>query len=341
MAEEGEETGTEGKSAPAPGGVARTPDERFVGLPGYPFSPHYAMVEAEGMPPLRMHYIDEGPADGPVVLLLHGQPTWSYLYRKVIPVLTSAGLRAVAPDLIGYGRSDKPMERNDYTLARHIQWMSQLLHRADLDQVTLVSQDWGGPIGLGVLASDPNRFAAVVATNTVLHTSDPALKGALRWANHALGDGRVVLEEALVDYVLFSLRVPEYSAGSMVDATVGPLEPAVRAAYDAPFPDAAHQGGVRQMSALIPLTRNDPGAAICRETMTALRGFTRPFLTAFSDGDPATQGWETVLRQAVPGAQGQDHEVIEGAGHFVQEQRGEELGAIIVRFVGSRVRPGR
>ncbi len=314
-------------------GVLRTPDERFTDLPGYPYDPHYATVRARGLPPVRMHYVEAGPADGQVVLLLHGQPTWSYLYRTVIPVLTAAGLRVIAPDHIGFGRSDKLEERTDYTLSRHIQWMRSLVSTLDLTGITLVVQDWGGPIGLSALAADPDRFARVVAANTVLHTADPALAERLAWANYGLGDGRVVLEEALVDYLLFYYRAPDIVASVFVDAVAGPLPPEVLAAYDAPFPDATYQAGVRQLTGLMPLTRNDPGAAIGRATWAALAEFDRPFLTAYSDGDPATAGWAGVFQERVPGARGQAHSVIAGAGHFLQEQKGDELGRIIVDLV--------
>lgn len=318
-----------------PPGVLRTPDERFADLPGYPFAPHYRAVRAEGCPPLRMHHVDEGRRAGPCVVLLHGQPTWSYLYRHVVTALVGAGCRVIAPDLIGFGRSDKPEERTVYTVERHIEWVASLLGQLDLEGITLVVQDWGGPIGLGALAREPGRFARVVATNTILHTSDPALEGRLTWANYSRGDGRVVLEEALVDYVLFSVRAPEYSASFLVDAVAGPLDDAVKAAYDAPFPDARYQSGVRQMSALIPLTRNDPGAELGRAAWAALERFDRPFLTAYSDGDPASRGWEAVFQERVPGAQGQPHTTIAGAGHFVQEQRGAQLAGVIERFIAS------
>ncbi len=317
------------------GGVLRTPDERFADLPGYPFDPHYAMVSAAGLPPVRMHYVDAGPADGEAVLLLHGQPTWSYLYRTVIPVLTGAGLRVIAPDHIGFGRSDKLVERTDYTLSRHIEWLRSLLSTLDLHGVTLVVQDWGGPIGLSALAGDPDRFARVVAANTVLHTADPALAERLVWANYGLGDGRVVLEEALVDYLLFYYRAPEIVASFFLEAVAGPLPAGVLAAYDAPFPDASYQAGVRQLTGLMPLTRNDPGAAIGRATWAALAEFDRPFLTAYSDGDPATAGWAEVFQERVPGARGRPHAVIGGAGHFLQEQKGEELGRIIADLVAA------
>ena len=313
----------------------RTPDERFSGLPGFAFEPHYVEVQARGIDPVRMHYVDAGPSDGPVVLLLHGQPTWSYLYRKVIGVLADSGLRAIAPDNIGFGRSDKLTERTDYTFQRHIDWLRSFVTRLDLRDVTLVAQDWGGPIGLSVLAREPDRFARVVATNTILHTGDPALAGQLNWAHHGVGEGRVMLEEALVDYLLFCVRSPDLVASSFVGAVSGPLPTDVLAAYDAPFPDPSYKAGLRAMTALLPLTRNDPGTAIGRATWAALEQWQKPFLTAYSDGDPATRGWERVFQERVPGAVGQAHTTIAGAGHFVQEQQGEQLGHVIATFIAS------
>jgi len=319
--------------------VARTPDEQFADLPGFPFDPHYCDVVAEDLPPLRMHYLDEGPADGPVVLLLHGQPTWSYLYRKVVPVLVDAGLRAIAPDLIGFGRSDKPTDHTDYTVARHVGWLHSLVTGLDLRDITLVAQDWGGPIGFSVLAADPDRFARVVAANTILHTADPALDGRLTWAVHGSGDSRVVLEEALVDYLLYTQRAPRLLPSDFVGAaTTTPLPADVLAAYDAPFPEPRLTAGLRQMTALLPLTRNDVGARLGRRTMRALEQFERPFVTCYSDGDPATRGWETVFAERVPGAHGQPHRTIAGAGHFLQEDAGPELGRIVAAVV-ARVAP--
>ena len=322
-----------------PAGVLRTPDECFVDLPGFSYPPRYATVAAAGTPPVRMHYVEDGPADGEVVLLLHGQPTWSYLYRHVIPVLAAAGLRVIAPDHIGYGRSDKPVERTHYTFARHVEWMGSFVGALDLQGVTLVAQDWGGPIGLSALAAQPQRFARVVAANTILHTADPALADRLVWANHGLGEHRVVLEEALVDYLLYYYRAPDIVASFFVDAVAGPLASEVLAAYDAPFPDPRYKAGLRQMTGLLPLTRNDPGAAIGRATMAALARFERPFLTAYSDGDPATAGWEQVFQEWVPGAVGQAHTRIAGAGHFLQEQKGEELARVVAEFVAATPAP--
>jgi haloalkane dehalogenase len=316
--------------------VLRTPDDRFADLPGYAFEPHYADVVAEGLEPIRMHYVDEGPADGPVALLLHGQPTWSYLYRTVVPALVAQGVRVVAPDNIGFGRSDKPARPTDHTFARHIEWMRSLVTGLDLRDVTLVAQDWGGPIGFSVLAAEPERFAAVVAANTILHTADPALADRLTWAVHGLGDSRVVLEESLVDYLLHTQRAPELRASDFVGfASTSPLAPEVLAAYDAPFPTPELTAGLRQMTALLPLTRNDVGARIGRRTMAALERFERPFVTCYSDGDPATRGWDRVFQERVPGARGRHHATIEGAGHFLQEDAGAELARVVAEVVRS------
>ncbi len=171
--------------------VLRTPDERFDGLPDYPFLPHYVSVQSRGAPAVRMHYVDAGPADGPLVVLMHGQPTWSFMYRRVIAVLADSGFRVIAPDNIGFGRSDKLTEATSYTFKRHVDWAHGLFTGLDLRDVTLVVQDWGGPIGLSALARDPSRFARVVATNTILHTCDPALAGKLAWAHHGVDDDRV------------------------------------------------------------------------------------------------------------------------------------------------------
>ena len=315
--------------------VLRTPDERFVNLPGYPFDPSYRNVDTSGLPPLRMHYVDAGPADGPVVVLLHGQPTWSYLYRDVITALGAAGMRVIAPDHIGFGRSDKPTEATDYTFARHIDWIHSLVVGLRLREITLVVQDWGGPIGLSVLAREPDRFAKVVATNTILHTCEPTLAGKLTWAHHGVGADRMLLQETLLDYISFYRRSPDITPSVFLDAVAGPLSAAVLAAYDAPFPDRAHKAGLRQLTALIPLTRNDPGARISASTMAALHRWDKPFLTAYSDSDPATAGWDAVFQDRIPGARGQHHSTIAGAGHFVPEQQGRRLADIIAEFVGA------
>ncbi len=314
--------------------VVRTPAERFADLPGYPYPPCYVEVGSKSTGGLRMHYVEAGPPDADPVLLLHGQPTWSYLYRTVIETLAHAGHWVLAPDLIGFGRSDKPVDRLAYTFQRHVDWMARFVSALDLRRVSLVVQDWGGPIGLAALAGAPDRFARVVASNTILHTSDPALDGRLGWANHTLGDGRVVLQEALVDYVSYTQRAPTLRASDFVSfATVGDVAPDVLAAYDAPFPDETYQAGMRQFPALIPLTTNDPGAAINRATWAALEQFDRPFLTVYADGDEASAGWDAVFHERVPGALHQLHTVVEAAGHFIQEDKGHELGDLVNRFI--------
>ncbi len=313
--------------------VLRTPDARFEKLPGYPFAPHYVPVGSPLGGTLRMHCVDEGPRSGAPVLLVHGEPTWSYLYRKLIPILGAAGLRAIAPDHIGFGRSDKLADKTAYSFERHIAWLRELVVALDLREITLVGQDWGGPIGLGVLAQEPARFARVVVANTMLHTAEPELAGRLAWANHGVGERDTRLCESLLDWITTSQRAPEMSASAAIrGACARALPDEVAAAYDAPFPDERYKAGMRQFPILIPITRSDPGAAINRATWQALRGFRRPFLTAFSDGDPSTAGWEAVFQERVPGAGGQPHATLRGAGHFLQEDSGEELAQLVLDF---------
>jgi haloalkane dehalogenase len=310
----------------------RTPEERFVDLPGYPFTPRFADL-GDG---LRLHYIDEGPADAEVVLLLHGQPTWSYLYRTMVARLVEHGLRAVAPDLIGFGRSDKPVERTAYTVQAHVDWLARFATAAHLSGVTLVVQDWGGPLGLGLLNSLPGLAGRVVAANTVLHTADAALAGRLEWPCHANPDGTVTVAQMLLDYQRLTQELTPFQPSLFVQgATASDVPDAVLAAYDAPFPDERHCAGPRQLPLLMGLTPGSACARLNRRTMDTLRSFDSPFLTAFSDGDPATRGWAEVLRDLVPGAAGQDHVTLEHAGHFVQEDRGPELADVVAHFVGS------
>jgi haloalkane dehalogenase len=296
--------------------VLRTPDERFRGLPGYDFAPHYVDVDDTEGGTLRVHYVDEGPPDGPVVLLLHGEPSWSYLYRHMIPVLTAAGLRAVAADLVGFGRSDKPAARTDYTYQRHVDWTGAAVRGVGLTGITLVGQDWGGLIGLRLVAEDPERFARVVAANTFLPTGDRSPG------------------EAFLAWRSYSQEVDRFPAGRIVNGgCTTDLAPEVVAAYDAPFPDETYKEGARQFPLLVPASPDDPAAPANRAAWAALGRFERPFLTAFSDADPVTRGGDVPLQQHVPGAAGQPHTAIAGAGHFLQEDRGPELAEIVVRFV--------
>jgi haloalkane dehalogenase len=318
--------------------VYRTPEQRFEALPGYDFEPCYQEVQDPRLGLLRIHSVDEGPADAPVVLLMHGEPTWSYLYRKMIPVFVAAGYRAIAPDLVGFGRSDKPTEQTDYSFESHLRWMRTWVEALDLEDITLFCQDWGGPIGLGLLAAMESRFHRAVAANTMLHTVEADLAGRTAWANHSVGNAEVQISEMLLAWIALSQRDPDFRAGTAIEgSTTRPVPPEVVAAYDAPFPEERAKKGMRQFPALIPITTFDPGVAINLKTWEALERFERPFLTLFGDGDPGTAGWDAIFRERVPGAQGQPHETIERAGHFLQEDCGEEVAERIVRFMQSTV----
>lgn len=295
--------------------VLRTPDERFTSLPDYPFAPHYVEV-GDG---LRLHYVDEGPADAAPVLLMHGEPTWSYLYRKMIPVLTAAGHRCIAPDLIGFGRSDKPAEQDDYSYQRHVDWMSEaLFDRLDLRDITYFGQDWGGLIGLRLVAAQPDRYARVVVGNTGLPTGErPPNDAFLAWQK-------------------FSQETPVFPIGTLVNGgCTSDLPPDVVAAYDAPFPDDTYKAGARKFPVLVPTSVDDPAHAANTEAWKVLRAFDRPFLCAFSDSDPITKGGSSAFLGHVAGAEGQPHTTIEGGGHFLQEDRGEVLAKVIVDFIAS------
>lgn len=293
----------------------RTPERRFEGLPGYPWQPRYVET-SDG---LRVAVLDEGPPDAPVVLLLHGEPSWSYLYRTMIPVLLAAGLRAVAPDLVGFGRSDKPTDVGDYTYARHVEWMrSALFDALDLREVTLVCQDWGGLIGLRLVAEHPDRFVRVCAANT------------------GLPDGRRRLPDAWWQFRDFVMATEDLPIGSLVaSGCAEQMAPEVKAAYDAPFPEAAYKAGARAFPDLIPQTEDNPATADNRRAWEVLAGWDKPFLCAFSDRDPITAGGERLLIATIPGARDQPHTTIEEAGHFLQEDRGEELAGVIVDWIAA------
>jgi len=297
----------------------RTPDDRFEDLPGYPFEPHYAEIPDTEGGTLRVHHLDEGPADGPVVLLLHGEPSWSYLYRHMIPPLVEAGMRCVAPDLVGFGRSDKPAHRGDYTYARHVAWLrSHVFDGLDLRGITLVCQDWGGLLGLRLLAAEPERFSGVAAANTFLPT----------------GDGTP--SDAFLAWQRFSQEVPEMPIGRIVNGgCTTDLPEDVIAAYDAPFPDESYKEGARQFPSLVPTSPEDPEAPANRAAWEVLAEFDRPFWTAFGDSDAITKGNEQHLIKRIKGAQGQPHRVIEGGGHFIQEDRGPQLAEVVKELVAT------
>jgi haloalkane dehalogenase len=297
----------------------RTPEARFAGLPDFPFTPRYHDV-GDG---LRMATIDEGPRAGPVVLMLHGEPTWSFLYRKMIPIFVRAGYRAVAPDLIGFGRSDKPVARDAYTYARHVGWTRALIEALDLRDVTLVAQDWGSLIGLRLAAEDEPRFARVVIANGFLPTADRPPPPAFRvWR-------------------AFARFSPVFPIGRIVaSGCVTRLSPAVRAAYDAPFPDTRHEAGARIFPALVPTDPRDPAVPANRAAWEVLGRWKKPFLTLFGKNDPILGRGDAPLQAHIPGAAGQPHERFWG-GHFVQEDRGDHLAEAIVRWRGPAGSPAQ
>jgi len=295
--------------------VLRTPDERFTNLAGYDFDPHYVEVNYQGTR-LRLHYVDEGPADAAPVLLLHGEPSWAYLYRKMIPIITAAGHRAVAPDLAGFGRSDKPAARADYSYQFHMDTMTALVESLDLRNITLFCQDWGGLIGLRMAAENPDRFARIIAANTFLPTGDQKpSEGFLRWQQ-------------------YSQTVENFHVGGIIrGGCVTEISPEVIAAYNAPFPDDSYKSGARQFPVLVPTGPDDPASAANRKAWEVLKRWDKPFLTAFGDSDPVTRGADAVLQKLIPGAAGQPHTTITGAGHFLQEDKGEELAKVVVDFI--------
>ena len=295
--------------------VLRTPDERFTDLPDFAYPPRYSEV-GDG---LRAGWIEDGPADAPAVLLLHGEPSWSFLYRRVIPTLTAAGLRSIAPDLIGFGRSDKPAGIDDHSYARHVEWTRRLVFDVlDLREVTLVAQDWGGLIGLRLAAEHPDRFARIVAANTGLPTGDRDMPAVWHRFRRAVR------------------TAPELDIARLVaSGCVRGLDKRARAAYDAPFPDETFKSGPRAMPELVPYRPDNPASAANRAAWSQLAESRTPMLVAFSDSDPITGAMGPILQRTMAGAAGREHPVIENAGHFLQEDAGPELAAAIVRFIRS------
>lgn len=290
--------------------LLRTPDDRFANLPDWPFAPHYLDVPDAGIQ-LRMAYIDEGPRDGAPILLLHGEPSWSYLYRKIIPPLVASGHRVLAPDLIGFGRSDKPAARTDYSYERHVGWLSHWFTTLGLTGVTLFCQDWGGLLGLRVVADFPDRFAAVCVANTGLPTGAGMGEGFMAWLN-------------------LSQTIPAMPIGLLLNGgSARELTPGEIAAYDAPFPDESYKEGARQFPALVPITPEHGSVAENIAAWEALETFDKPFLTAFSDNDPITRGGEAVFKTRVPGARNQPHVILPG-GHFLQEDSPGEIAELLI-----------
>ena len=291
----------------------RTPESRFEQLPDYAFKPHF--VEIDG---LRMHYVDEGPKDADPVLLLHGEPSWSYLYRHMIPPLVAAGHRVIAPDLIGFGKSDKPSQKADYSYAAHVEWMRRFIESIDLSAITLFCQDWGSLIGLRVAAENEQRFARIALGNGGLPTGDQAMP------------------RAFLVWRAFALYSPWFPIGRIIQSgTVAELPADVVAAYDAPFPSAKFKAGARAFPALVPARPDDPASDANRKAWDAFGRWEKPFLTCFSNRDPITRGGDKPWQSHVPGARDQPHTVIRNAGHFLQEEKGPELADVLSDFIAA------
>jgi len=298
--------------------VLRTPDESFQNLPDWPYEPVYTDVTAHDGTTLRIHHVDTGPDDATeTVLCVHGEPTWSFLYRKMIPVLAGAGHRVVAPDLVGFGRSDKPTELSDYTYERHVDWMSQWLVKNNLRNITLVCQDWGSLIGLRLATAFPQRFSRIVLANGGLPTGDPPPN------------------EAFLKWREFSQTVPVFTTAKIIEGgcVSKPLAPEVLAAYDAPYPTEEYKAGARIFPTLVPAGLDDPSSRPNRDAWEVLRGWTKPFVTMFSDSDPVTKNGEWAFRRAIPGCEGMPHTTIVGGGHFLQEDKGVEFATAINSFI--------
>ena len=291
--------------------ILRTPDQRFRDLSDYEFEAHYVDIDE-----MRMHYVDEGPADAPPVLLLHGEPSWSYLYRHMIPPIASAGLRAIAPDLIGFGKSDKPSAQSNYSYETHVAWMLQLLEKLNLKNITLVCQNWGSLIGLRLAAENEERFDRIVLANGDLPTGDQVMPTVFRiWR-------------------AFARFSPWFPIGRIVQSgTVSTLRPDVIAAYDAPFPNSTYKAGARAFPKLVPTTPDYPAASANRAAWEVFRKWQKPFLTAFSNRDSLTRGADQAFLELVPGAKDQPHTTIRNAGHFLQEDKGPELAKVVIDFM--------
>lgn len=295
--------------------ILTTPEERFANLSDFDFAPHFSEVDRFEGQQLRMHYIDIGDSQAPLLLLIHGEPSWSYLYRKMIPILCKGGFRVIVPDLIGFGRSDKPMEIQYYTYQRHVDWLKKFIENLKLSKINLFCQDWGGLIGLRVVAEQPDLFDRVIAANTALPTGDHSMS------------------EAFLSWQKYSQEVPELQIGKLIQrGCKKPLSQEVIAAYDAPFPDEYYKAGARAFPILVPTTPHDPATERNRQAWFSLKKFTKPFLTIFSDGDPITAGLDKLFQQYIPGTKGQPHVTIKNAGHFLQEDSGEEIAGIVVDF---------
>lgn len=303
-------------------GVFRTPDSQFANLPGYDFAPNYLTING-----LRVHYLDEGPKDGPVVLLLHGEPSWSYLYRKMIPVFTAAGYRSIAPDLVGFGRSDKPADRAAHSYNFHVDVITQLVRELELDQIHAFFQDWGGLIGLRIVTENEGLFEKVAVGNTAL-PEGPGEDGLIIGNQFTEMDANAKLEktDGFPQWLRYSQVIPVLNASYVLQyGTVMQLPSSILDAYDAPFPDDRYKAGPRVMPTLV-ASQN----ATNSERWKVLENWSKPFLTAFSDSDPILGNGFAPFRERVPGSKNQPHTTVTAAGHFLQEDKGQELAKTLV-----------
>jgi len=295
--------------------ILRTDETRFQGLPDYPFSPNYLDVEAN----LRMHYVDEGPRGASPVLMLHGEPSWSYLYRHMIPIIAAAGHRALAPDLIGFGKSDKPAAMADYSYERHMTWLSSWIEKLNLRDITLVCQNWGSLLGLRLAAEHPQRFRCIIVGNGMLPT----------------GETRAPAMFSL--WKAFVSHSPWLPVGRIVQlGTERTLSRAEQAAYEAPFPSTEYKAGARAFPKLVPVSRHDPAGQANREAWKVLEKWRKPFITCFSSGDPITRGEDRYMQRRIPGAHGQPHITLRG-GHFLQEDSPEDFARTIIDALKSEM----
>lgn len=298
--------------------VLRTPDDKFQNLPDYSFAPHYVDISDDNLGAMRVHYVDEGPRDGRVVIMMHGEPSWSYLYRKMIKQVADAGCRVLAPDLIGFGKSDKPTDTSDYSYNGHVEWMQQWLDSVDVTSAVLFCQDWGGLIGLRLVAENVDRFDGVVAANTFLST----------------GGGKP--SDAFSAWRKFSQTVPKFPTGGVIrGGTAKDLGEGVESAYNAPYPDESYKSGARIFPALVPISVDMDGVPENKKAWEVLSSFQKPFLTCFSDQDPVTRGLDKEFHKRIPGCEGQPHQTLKGGGHFLQEDLPDELSIIIIDFAAS------
>ena len=290
--------------------IIRTPESRFENLPDYPFKPHYINVADD----LRLHYLEEGPPNAPTILLLHGEPSWSFLYRKMIPILVDNGFHIIAPDLIGFGKSDKPTAPSDYTYQRHVHWIKQCIKQLDLHNIILFCQDWGGLLGLRIATEMKDRFSMIIASNT------------------ALPIGKIPLPQSFLTWRTFSQESPHFNIGKVIDkGTVVPLSKDVIAAYNAPFPTEEYKAGARIFPSLVPTKFDDHESAKNRNAWTILSSWKKPFLTLFGTEDHIMKGAEKIFQQIIPGTKGQPHALLHAV-HFIQEEIGKELAQRLVEF---------